>query len=92
MEKEEANGQRYLLALPDAYSTLELCQVAHKLEPTIESVLLKADPNWKGNARKPSTNNAKIVALLGHDLIPLEKAIRDSLDVFLARDLLKRSD
>jgi len=82
-----AVGERYIAALPNQYSTKELAQVATAVAPS-EAVRVRigtgySDPSHDSfTARKPSTRNAKVVALLGRELRPIEETIKDTLASF----------
>jgi dihydroflavonol-4-reductase len=82
-----AVGERYIVSLPNQYTTKELAEVATAVAPS-EAVRVRigtgyTDPSYDSfTPRKPSTLNAKAIALLGRDLRPIQDTISDALVSF----------
>lgn len=83
----EAAGQRYLVTLPDQYTTLELATIVARCFP-FAGAPTEYGPDVPKDAprvgRKPSSSNAKLTKLLGRNLFSIERAVVDGVCAMIA--------
>ena len=84
--RTETAGQRYLVCSRDQYSTLELAEMAAAAGAS--GVDLAA---WQASAdvrtmvpKKPSTDNSKVLALLGRELVAPETSVERAISTLKA--------
>ena len=78
LSKKETAGQRYLVCSKDQYSTLEMAEMAFAAGAAgVDLAAWKADEGVQKMApKKPSTDNRKVVALLGRELVAPETSVQ----------------
>lgn len=92
MISPEAKNQRYLVSNTDQHSMLEIVHSAIRLFPHLGATAAlqwKDDQYYAFVPKKPSTNNAKIIAFLGSPLFTVDQALRDTVQNFIDRGFLK---
>ena len=79
-------GQRYLVCSKDQYSTLELAEMAAAAGAGgVDLAAWKADEGvQKMVPKKPSTDNRKVVALLGRELVAPKTSVQLAIDTLKA--------
>ena len=79
LDRPETAGQRYLVCCKDQYSTLELAQMAFAAGAAgVDIAAWQTDEAVQKLAlpKKPSTDNRKVSAMLGRELIAPEVSVQ----------------
>jgi len=87
MENPKAAGQRYIAALTDQFSALEIAQSVAKQFPELSVPNFEEEPT---KPRKNGTNNKKVQEQLGLKFHTFDDSVRDSVLSFKQVGILKK--